>query len=284
MTEASLQQIEREVEVARAKLAQDLAVLRAPSTFAEFTEELKGEAIGTKDALVGKAKSSVQSTLDSFVEDLKGRAAANPAATLAIGAGIAWRLLRHPPIATALVGAGLVSLFRTDPWRRNGYIAEDHLSHAKGRLAEQAGDFAGVVKDQALALGETAREKAVAMGDTVKEKAMELAGTTKDQVQQWSGRAQAAAQYAVADASEQANSAMTQASAAINDARRSTSYAAARAKLRASSMANEWTGPVQAAITDPQPRDKLLLGAAGLAVLAALSIAYQRRQSEQAEG
>ena len=81
MTEASLQQIEREVEVARAKLAQDLAVLRDPATFSEFTEELKGEALGTKDALVDKAKSSVQSTIDGFVEDLKGRAAANPAAT-----------------------------------------------------------------------------------------------------------------------------------------------------------------------------------------------------------
>jgi hypothetical protein len=283
MTEASLQQIEREVEVARAKLAQDLAILRDPATFSEFTEELKGEALGTKDALVDKAKSSVQSTIDGFVEDLKGRAAANPAATLAIGAGIAWRLLRHPPIATALVGAGLVSLFRTDPWRRNGYIAEDYVSHAKERLAEQAGDFAEVVKDQAVALGETAREKAVAMSETVKDKATELAGATKDQVQQWSGQAQAAAQYAVADASEQANSTMTQASTAISDARRSASYAAARAKSRASVMANEWTRPVQSMVSDSQPRDKLLLGAAGVAVLAALSIAYQRRQSEQAE-
>src|SRR5215212_1581399 len=210
MTEASLQQIEREVEAARAKLARDLAVLRAPSTFSEFTEELKGEALGTKDALVDKAKSSVQSTIDGFVEDLKGRAAANPAPTLSIGAGIAWRLLRHPPIATALVGAGLVSLVRTDPWRRNGYIAEDYMSHAKERLAEQASDFADVVKDQAVALGETAKEKAVAVSDTVKEKATELAGATKDQVQQWSGQAQAAARYAVADASEQANSTMTQ--------------------------------------------------------------------------
>src|SRR5215204_3337779 len=152
MTEASLQQIEREVEVARAKLAQDLAILRDPATFSEFTEELKGEALGTKDALVEKAKSSVQSTIDGFVEDLKGRAAANPAATLAIGAGIAWRLLRHPPIATALVGAGLVSLMRTTPWQRTGHISEDYISHARERLAEQATDVAGVMKDQAVSM------------------------------------------------------------------------------------------------------------------------------------
>ena len=112
MSEPNLHQLEREVEGARAKLAADLAVLRSPDTFSEFTEGLKSETLGAKDALVERAKSSVQSTIEGFVEDLKGRAAANPSAAVAIGAGIAWRLFRHPPIATALIGAGLVSLFR----------------------------------------------------------------------------------------------------------------------------------------------------------------------------
>jgi len=47
-----------------------------------------------------------------MVEDMKAKASENPAATLAISAGLAWRLLRHPPIATALIGAGLFSLLR----------------------------------------------------------------------------------------------------------------------------------------------------------------------------
>ena len=36
--------------------------------------------------------------------ELKDRAAANPVAALAIGAGLAWRLVHRPPIATLLVG------------------------------------------------------------------------------------------------------------------------------------------------------------------------------------
>ena len=120
MSDPSLHQLERDVEAARAKLAGDLSTLRSPATYSEFSSKLKYEALDMKDALVDKAKSSVQSTIDTFVEDLKARAAANPAAALAIGAGIAWRLIQRPPIATALIGAGLYSLFRTTshPWER----------------------------------------------------------------------------------------------------------------------------------------------------------------------
>ncbi len=115
MSDPSLHQLEREVEAARAKLAGDLSTLRSPTTYSEFTSDLKHEALDVKDALLDKAKSSVVSTIEDFVDDLKARAAANPAAALAIGAGIAWRLIQRPPIATALVGAGLFSLFRTTP-------------------------------------------------------------------------------------------------------------------------------------------------------------------------
>ena len=119
MSDPSLHQLERDVEAARAKLAGDLSTLRCPATYSEFSSELKYEALDMKDALVDKAKSSVQSTIDTFVEDLKARAAANPAAALAIGAGIAWRLIQRPPIATALIGAGLYSLLRTTPTQGN---------------------------------------------------------------------------------------------------------------------------------------------------------------------
>src|SRR4029453_10516715 len=91
---------ESEVEEARAKLAKDLAVLRSPQTYREFGADLKSEA---------------QSVVQNILDEVKARAAANPTAALAIGAGIGWRLLRHPPIATTLIGAGLFSLWRTPP-------------------------------------------------------------------------------------------------------------------------------------------------------------------------
>jgi hypothetical protein len=284
MSEASLNQLEREVEVARAKLAADLAVLRSPDTFSEFTDGVKSEALGAKDALVEKAKSSVQSTIEGFVEDLKGKAAANPTAALAIGAGIAWRLFRHPPIATALVGAGLVSLLRTTPWRSNGYISEDYLSHAKERLIEQSTDFAGTMKDHAVAMGETVKEKATELADTAQEKATELAGTAKEQVQQWSAQGQSAARNAAAAAGEQAGSVLSQASQKFDQVRQSAANAGSRTRSGASSMAHDWAQPVENAFSDQEVRDKFLLGAAGMAVAAALSIAYQRRHGEHSEG
>lgn len=51
----------------------------------------------------------------NLVDGAKARAAANPAAVLLIGVGAAWRIIRHRPIATALVGAGSYSLVRSKP-------------------------------------------------------------------------------------------------------------------------------------------------------------------------
>jgi hypothetical protein len=45
-------------------------------------------------------------TKDAPWDDVKARAAANPAAVIAIGAGLAWRLLQRSPIASALIGVG----------------------------------------------------------------------------------------------------------------------------------------------------------------------------------
>src|SRR4051794_32207214 len=104
------------------------------------------------------------------------------------------------------------------------------------------------------------------MSGTVKEKASELAGATKEQVDQWSAQTQSAGQRAVTDAGEGAKSVMGETSAAIQDARRSVSNAAARLTSGASSTRREWVRPVQTAINDAEPRDKLLLGAAGVAV------------------
>ncbi|MBX9775745.1 MAG: hypothetical protein K2Y71_15290 [Xanthobacteraceae bacterium] len=268
MSEPSIEQLEREVEAARARLAGDLAVIRSPATYAQFTSELKDEAVDLKNSLVDKAKASVQSTFDNLIDDVKARAAANPAAALAIGAGIAWRMIRHPPIATALVGAGLYSLFRTAPTRVNG--SGDYLTQAKSRLGEQAAGFAGAVKDRAVEMGEAAVAKAgelasdavdraSAMGESAKDKVAELAGSVKQGAQEWTSEG-----FAVDDI-------------------RSSAAAAQRTVARAGAAAEDWARPVQEMIEDPQSRDKLLLGAAGVAVAAALGIACQRRLSEPAD-
>ena len=130
MTE-DLSFLELQVEEARAKLASDLAILRSPQTYREFGAELKSDA-----------KSAVQRAID----DVKARAAANPSAALAIGAGLAWRLIKHPPIATVLIGAGALSLWRTTPARIND---DDYLGTAQQRLGQQVSDAAETVRDYA---------------------------------------------------------------------------------------------------------------------------------------
>ena len=144
MTE-DLSFLELQVEEARAKLASDLALLRLPQTYREFGAELKSDA-----------KSAVQRAID----DVKARAAANPSAALAIGAGLAWRLVKHPPIAIALIGAGVLSLWRTTPARIND---DDYLGTAQQHLGEQVSDAAEAVKNYAAEQVVAAQKKSVLM-------------------------------------------------------------------------------------------------------------------------
>ena len=248
MTEPSLSVLEREVEAARVKLASDLSTLRSPSTTEEFTEALKHETIDAKDALVAKAKAGVQSSIESLIEEAKARAAANPAAALAIGAGIAWRLLRHPPVTSLLVGAGLLSLFRTKPEHSYG-TSMDYLSHAKTRLVEQAGEVAEVAKEKAAALSETVTEKVTETTDDLKERVQDLA------------KQAASATHRVAKETKEHVSGMWSDEDTLDQAAHTAGAIA----------------------SSPAARDQLLLGAAGLAVVAALGIACQRRFTEQTE-
>jgi len=270
MPEPSLRQLEQEVEAARAKLAGDLATLRSPSTAAEFTESLKQEALDAKDALLDKAKTSIQSSIESMIEDVKARAAANPTAALAIGTGLAWRLMRHPPIATVLVGAGLLSLFRTPPARLHGRHREDYLSYAKNRLVEQASEAA-----------EVAKEKAVDFGEAVSEKAAETAADIKDRVQDLTAQATSAAREAAQDTTERASMMWDETAETLEQARQSARSTARTSMSRAGDTVDELWVATQSSLNDAEARDKVLLGAAGLAVVAALGIACQRRLAEQ---
>jgi hypothetical protein len=251
MKQDTVYQLEREVEAARAKLANDLTVLRSPETAADFTQALKQEA-----------KSGLDATIQSIIEDVKGRAAANPAAALAIGAGLAWRLIRHPPIATALIGAGLVSLFRTPTQARNG---AGYLSHAKSHLEEQASQVAGY-----------AAEQAAQMSTRAKENAAELASAVKERAREWAAEAASSGRQAASDLEQRAAAISSQASDVVSEMR-GRATAATRPYAQSAGQAMQ---SAQQALNEPDARDKLLLGGAGVAVVAALSIALHRRFSE----
>jgi hypothetical protein len=137
MSAAELNALERDVEQARAKFADDLVRLRLPANLARLKNDLWADVRETKDEVVDKAKDAAQDGAQRLVAELKARAAANPLATIAIGAGLAWRLVHRPPIATVLVGLGLIGLARATPSQGAsqpymGLIDEDPILQRRG--------------------------------------------------------------------------------------------------------------------------------------------------------
>jgi gas vesicle protein len=252
MNNASLNALEREVEQARAKFANDLAQLRSPTNLARFKDDLWAEARETKDELIGKGKEAAKDAAQRLVNELKDRAAANPAAALAIGAGLAWRLFNRPPIATALVGMGLYGLLRATPSQRSlqpymGLYDEDP------RPADRD-DEVGLA-EQAAKLGAAAQQK----------------------MQEWSTEARDTARQAATQLADKAASAGERAAAGLHDARDAVRDTVTDIADKTSSVGTRASEKLQDAIPSRDERDTYLLGAAALAVAAAVGIAYQRR-------
>jgi hypothetical protein len=259
MTQIELNQLERDVEDARERLSGDLQRLRSPATISGFKDALWEEVDESRDQLVAKTKETVdelvvkaKESVDVLVAktqegaselvaktqeairdrawrlfaEIKERAAANPAAALAIGAGLAWRVARRPPIATVLVGAGVLGLMRTNPQK----------SYPGAEMASQVGDLAVAAKEKVGQWGSDAADAAAQAG--------ELAASVTGAVGQWSS-----------DTGE-----------AIWQVARATK-----------SVTDRGADAINYIVQDAEERDKYLLGAAAVALVAAVGIAFQRR-------
>jgi vacuolar-type H+-ATPase subunit H len=266
----TLQQCEHEVERARAKLADDLALLRSPSTVSSFTDDLKQEALDTKDALVEQAKDAAQSKLSDWVDDLKAKAAANPAAALTIGAGLAWQLFRNPPIATALVGAGLYSLLRTNGTSRANGRSRDYFQEGRERLKEQVSEFAS-----------SAGEVASDVGDKLAAKSGELLEDTMQTVRDWSHDARDRVAAVGSAVEQQTTTLMSKAGRSVEGIVDQTAGVAASATETTRRAVEDTVSIGQRALGDTDTRNQILLGAAGLAVAAALGMALQKKLEEK---
>jgi ElaB/YqjD/DUF883 family membrane-anchored ribosome-binding protein len=268
MADAPVTECEQEVEVARAKLASDLAMLRSPSTYNAFTDDLKRE----KDALVDKARSAAQSTLSNVVEDIKARAAANPAATIAIGAGIAWRLARNPPIATALVGIGLFSLLRTQASPTNG---RGFFESGAQNLREQARKLASTTATTASDTGRVMSEKAADMVDVAKTKVAELTEAASNKAEQLADKARNA--VSGSDGPASAPKMMDRQTPGFTHAE--VGYLTTVGEAEGVTAPPDVLHGAREFLQDNESRDKVLLGAAALAVTTALGMALQRRNT-----
>jgi hypothetical protein len=238
MSEADLNALEREVELTRAKFANDLTRLRSPHTLAEFKEDLWAHARDTKDGVVA---------------DLKARAIANPAAVAALAAGVAWRLFHRPPIATLLVGLGLVGLLRTSPSQADYAKAEDFFD--PDEWTSRVSTFADAAKQkiqdlsaQATQAAHDAKTQVAEAAASVAERASEMLRDTGD-----------TAREGLRETGDTARDRLT---GLANDA---------------ASVSHRASAGLRGAMPDRDDRDTILLGAAALAVAAAVGIAFQRR-------
>jgi hypothetical protein len=282
MSDTELNALERDVEQARARFADDLARLRSPSTLARFKDDAWAEARATKDELVGQTKEAAKDGAQRLFTELKERAAANPVAALAIGAGLAWRLVQRPPIATLLVGAGVVGLLRTTPARNAepymGLHDEDpRLLHRYGAgepgLAARAGELADVAKDKV-------QDWSADAGDAARATATQVAATTSAVAERASRAlrdARDVARDTAADVGDKAAAVAGQASQAVQDASDTVRETVAHMADKAVVMGQQASARLHDAMPDREHRDTYLLGAAALAVAAAVGVAYQRR-------
>jgi hypothetical protein len=262
-------------------------------------------------------KTSAQDGIQRIIADLKERAAANPAAILAIGAGLAWRLIHRPPIASLLVGIGLVSLFRPqtggevvagaskllhsakDTAQEWGEDLRQASSDGGSEIAERAPLAAGQISDMArgtvtritdkanLAAGQIsdmARETVTRITD----KANLAAGQISDMARGTVTRITDKANLAAGQISDMARETVTRITDKANSAADQTSDAGreslAQIGATAASTADRASSIIHDAVSDPETRDRYLLGAAALAVAAAVGIAYQRRAADGGDG
>ena len=169
---AMLDELERDVERARARLAEDIARLRSPTVLSHARADLIDRATDYKDQLVERVSDAVSERTQSFTQALRRQAQENPAAVAVIGAGLAWRLWKKPPITTLLLGAGLASLLagRGEAGRAN--VAADSLTQQARDFSDQASVvFADVADRTSKAIAEfsehqreAVRDNPVAMG------------------------------------------------------------------------------------------------------------------------
>ena len=228
--------LERDLQETRERLARDLDRLRSTETMSGFKADLLAKASETKDQLLGKAKESVTVGLQDLWCEAKARAAANPAGALALGAGLAWRLLRHPPIASALVGVGLISLWRTDP--RNPAPGAD--------LVARSAEFV----------------------ETAKAKAEEITADLNARA----GRMRSAASEVMESAAEAVGDTLAASQDTVEGLRRR-----GQEMLPTADRARAAVSQIAAFSPSDQDRDQILLGAAAVALAAAVGIAAQRR-------
>jgi hypothetical protein len=262
MSTLELDRLEEDVAKARERVVADVARLRSPAAMAEFKQDIND---------------TVSDTAQRTIAGLKSRAAANPAAVLAIGGGLLWRFARHPPIASVLVGIGLVSLLRTNPGSPPSPVVT-----RTGQLLHAATEKAGEFTEQAREFSAQARETAVGAAETISQTVARVADQATQigsRVSERSARLSEQAVDTAARLSGEASEVAARVSGQATEAAARMSEGAGQFAAQASRSADRMAAAAQRAFADSSGRDAFLLGFAAIAVGAAAFINYRRGEA-----
>jgi len=164
----------------------------------------------------------------------------------------------------------------------------------RARLKEQVEDWGASAMNAASDVQDTVSAKAAEMFDTAKDKAQtwaqsatqtasETAGAAGDAVKGQADSLASAVRRTRHDIADQTAEAVSAVRRTRHDLTDQAADAAGRFATAADGTVRDTIAAGQRMISNTDTRDKVLLGVAGLAVAAALGIAYQKRALEDAK-
>jgi len=268
VNQGELNRLETEVDAARARLTADLDRLRAPATFSSFKSELAAGVQQTKDEWIDRTKDTINERATGLLDDLKARAAANPLAAAAIGAGLIWHFVRHPPITTLLVGLGAYGLMRTNPNAPD--VVTPVMSRAQKMATSATNKVTELVDDTREIMDDTS-ELARSLGN----RATDVAESVKNQASEAAGSLANRGTDIAQSATEMAESATERFGAWAGQKRETAAEFASQLKMQAGDLRERTTWTAINVASDHL--DGILLGAAAVALVTALGVAYGRR-------
>jgi hypothetical protein len=145
----SLQQIKHETEQARAGLTDTVEQLKA--TVAETASDIRHRV--SPDAIKAEVSGYIKSRGEQLWNDVTAAARNNPMQAVAVGASIAYpllRLARAIPVPVLMVGAGLF-LAGSKTGQAASQKASDLAADVSGDMARRAREFGDQVQEQASA-------------------------------------------------------------------------------------------------------------------------------------
>jgi hypothetical protein len=260
--------LEHEVEEARERLAGTISRLSDAATHQAVKEEVMGYVQGYKDQLLRKkdefldgARASANEKAQGIVADLKQRAMNNPLAVAMIGAGIAYRLYRHPPLTTLLVGGGVALMARGGGRKtsdRAAYRAPYDDERPRGYVPGGVAGYGYPVEEDAP--GSTTTERMMRTASEYGEQARDAAYHAKERISEAAERAGSAAYEGYERTREAAYDAYERTADRVGDA--------------AYDAREQAAGAYETVRTSP-----LALGAIGIAAGAALAAAIRSTET-----